>query len=159
MRKMSNKKNVALTYQQFAARGANPTAITGMIFDVAIDSLHRAIRAIDEGKVEDRVKATNKLFAAIAELRSSLDFERGGVVARRLGRFYEIARAEIFSASIKIDRAVFEKHARLFGELREAWRKVERDHANTPAAAESAPTRTVTAAPVEPGPARSRWSA
>jgi len=156
---MPNEKNVALTYQQFAARGANPTAITGMIYDVAIDSLHRAIRAIDEGKVEDRVKATNKLFAAISELRSSLNFERGGVVARRLGRFYQLARAEILSASIRIDRSVFEKYARLFSELREAWRRVEKDHANVPAAAESAAVRTVTAPPEEPKPARSSWSA
>jgi flagellar secretion chaperone FliS len=156
---MPREKNVALTYQQFAARGATPTAITGMIYDVAIDSLHRAIRAIDEGNIEDRVKATNRLFAAIAELRSSLNFERGGVVARRLGRFYQIARAEIFSASIRIDRSVFQKYARLFSELREAWRQVEKDHANAPAAAESAPVRTVTAAPEEPKSAPSNWSA
>lgn len=159
MHKMANEKNVALTYRQFAARGATPTAITGMIYDVAIDSLHRAIRAIDEGKIEDRVKATNKFFAAIAELRSALDFERGGVVARRLGRFYQIARAEIFSAGIRIDRSVFESYARMFGELREAWRQVEKDHADAPAAAETAPVRTVTAPPEEPEPARSRWSA
>jgi flagellar protein FliS len=156
---MANEKNVALTYQQFAARGATPTAITGMIYDVAIDSLHRAVRAIDEGKIEDRVKAANKLFAAIAELRSSLNFEGGGVVARRLGRFYQIARAEILSASIRVDRAVFEKYAQLFGELREAWRQVEKDHAGAPAAAESAPVRTITAAPEELKPARSSWSA
>jgi len=156
---MANEKNVALTYQQFAARGATPTAITGMIYDVAIDSLHRAVRAIDDGNIQDRVKATNKLFAAIAELRSALDFERGGDVARRLGRFYQLARAEIFSASVSIDRTVFEKYAGLFGELREAWRKVEKDHADAPAAAESAPVRTVTAPPEEPKPARSSWSA
>jgi flagellar secretion chaperone FliS len=156
---MRNEKNVALTYQQFAARGATPTAITGMIYEVAIESLHRAIRAIDDAKIEERVKATNKCFAAIAELRSALDFERGGDVARRLGRFYQLARAELFSASINIDRSVFEKYAQLFGELREAWRKVEKDHANAPAAAESAPVRTVTAPPDEPVPDRSRWSA
>jgi len=157
---MPNEKNVALTYQQFAARGATPTAITGMIYDVAIDSLHRAIRAIDERKIEDRVKATNKFFAAVAELRSSLDFERGGTIARRLGEFYHVARCEIFSAGIKVDRSVFVKYAGLFGEVREAWRQVEKDHANAPAAATSAPIRTVTAAPADPEPAnRSSWSA
>lgn len=155
----NEKKNVALTYQQFAARGATATAITGMIYDVAIESLHRAIRAIDEGNIEDRIKATNKLFAAIAELRSSLDFERGGDVARRLGRFYQIARGEILAANMRIDRAVFEKYARLFSELREAWRHVEKEHANAPAAAESAPIRTVKAAPAEPEPVRASWSA
>ena len=156
---MSQEKNIASTYQQFAARGATPAAITGMIYDVAIESLHRAIRAIDEGKIEDRAKATNKLFSAIAELRSSLDYERGGDVARRLGRFYQIARGEILAASIKVDRSAFEKYARLFSELRESWRHVEKEHAHAPAAAQSAPVRTVTAPPEEPKPDRSSWSA
>lgn len=156
---MPNEKKVALTYQQFAARGATPAAITGMIYDVAIESLHRAIRATDEGKIEDRIKATNKLFAAIAELRSALDYERGGVVARRLGRFYQIARGEILAANMRVDRLVFEKYARLFSELREAWRHVEKEHAHAPAAAESAPIRTVTAPPAETEPVRSSWSA
>ena len=76
-----------------------------MIYDVAIESLHRAIRAIDEGKIEDRIKATNKLFAAIAKrFRSSLDYERGGDVARRLGRFYQIARGQILAANMRVQK-------------------------------------------------------
>ena len=157
---MANQKDAASTYQQFAVRGATPTAITGMIYEVAINSLHRAIRAIDEGKIEDRVKATNKFFAAVAELRSSLNFEEGGDIARRLGRVYEVARTEIFAAGIKANRAKFEKYAALFSELREAWRQVEKDHANAPAAAATAPIRTITTAPTEPEPAEhSSWSA
>ena len=105
---MPREKNIALTYQQVAARGANPTAITGMIFDIGIESLHRAARAIDEGKIEDRIKATNKFFAVVAELRSALDYERGGGLAQRLGRFYQFARNQIFAANIRVDRAEFE---------------------------------------------------
>ena len=123
---MPREKNIALTYQQVAARGANPTAITGMIFDIGIESLHRAARAIDEGKIEDRIKATNKFFAVVAELRSALDYERGGGLAQRLGRFYQFARNQIFAANIRVDRAEFEKYAGLFSEIREAWRQVER---------------------------------
>lgn len=157
---MTQQKDVALTYRQFAVRGATPTAITGMIYEVAINALHRAIRAIDEGDIAERVKATNKFFAAVAELRSSLDFENGGELARKLGGVYQVARADIFTAGAKVDRAVFEKYAGLFSELREAWRQVEKDHAGAPAAALSGPTRTVTAAPSEPEPAnRSSWSA
>ncbi|HTW24295.1 MAG TPA: flagellar export chaperone FliS [Candidatus Baltobacteraceae bacterium] len=157
---MANHKNVASAYQQFAVRGATPTAITGMIYELAINSLHRAIRAIDEDKIEERVKATNKFFAAIAELRSSLDFERGGQIARRLGGIYKTARSDVFAAGIKVDRKVFEKYASLFSELREAWRKVEQDHAGAPAAAVTAPIRTVTAPPPEPEDTeRSSWSA
>jgi flagellar secretion chaperone FliS len=156
---MPKEKTAASTYQQFAARGATPAAITGMIYDVAIDSLHRAIRAIDEGKIEARVSATNKLFSAIAELRSSLNYELGGDVARRLGRFYQLARGEILAASMKVDRSIFEKYARLFGKLRESWRHVEKEHAHAPAAAESAPIRTLTAPPEEAEPGRSGWSA
>ncbi|HTX16254.1 MAG TPA: flagellar export chaperone FliS [Candidatus Baltobacteraceae bacterium] len=156
---MSNQKNIALTYQQSAARGATPAAITGMIYDVAIESLHRAIRAIDEGKIEERVRALNKFFAAVAELRSALDYDRGGEVARRLGRFYQIARGEMLSANIKIDRATFEKHSRLFSELREAWRNVEKATAGAGAAAVSGPIRTVKAPPAEIEPSGSSWSA
>jgi len=156
---MPSEKNIALAYQQAAVRGANSTAITGMIFDVGIESLHRAIRAIDEGKVEERIKATNKFFEVVAELRSALDYERGGKLAQRLGRFYQLARNQIFSASIRVDRPEFEKYANLFTEIREAWRRVEEDHAGAPAAPEKPPLRTVTAAPAEPAPPPSSWRA
>ncbi|HEX4075540.1 MAG TPA: flagellar export chaperone FliS [Candidatus Acidoferrales bacterium] len=156
---MPYEKNAASTYQQCAARGATPAAITGMIYDVAIESLHRAIRAIDENKIPERIAASNKLFAAIAELRSSLDYERGGEVARRLGRFYQMARGEVLEANMRVNRAVFEKYSHLFAELREAWRKVESETAGAGAAAESGPIRTVKAPPAELEFAGSSWSA
>jgi flagellar secretion chaperone FliS len=156
---MSNEKNIASTYRQFAARGATPAAITGMIYDVAIESLHRAIRAIEDNNIPERVKASNKFFAAIGELRCALDYERGGEVARRLGRFYQIARGEVLEANMRIDRAVFEKYSHLFTEMREAWRHVEKATAGAGAAAESGPIRTVTAPPAEIEPAGSSWSA
>jgi flagellar secretion chaperone FliS len=151
--------NVAGAYRQYAARGASPAAITGMIYDVAIESLNRAIRAIDRGDIPERVAASNKFFAVIAELRSALDYERGGEVARRLGRFYQIARGEVLQANIRIDRALFQKYARLFGDLREAWKKVERDCAGTVPAPESRPVTIVRAPKPDSHPVGSRWDA
>ncbi|HUA01665.1 MAG TPA: flagellar export chaperone FliS [Candidatus Aquilonibacter sp.] len=155
-----NNKDIASTYNEFAVRGASPAAIIGMIYEVAIKELNRAIRAIDEKKIDDRVKATNQFFRAITELRTGLDYERGGDVARRLGRFYQIARGEILDASIRVDRSLYEKHLRLFSEMREAWRTVEKETAGAPAAPESAPVRKVTAPPPpDPEPGGFSWSA
>lgn len=156
---MSKDRNIALTYRESAARGASPTAIIGMIYDVGIDALHRAIRAIDAGNIQARVAASKKFFAVLSELRAALNYECGGDVARQLGRVYEVARIEILRANIRIDRAAFEKYAGLFSQLREAWRQVEKEVPGTAPAPTSAPVRTVTAPPPEPGSGGSNWSA
>jgi flagellar secretion chaperone FliS len=130
-----------------------------MIYDVGIDALHRAIRAIDGGNIQARVAASNKFFAVLGELRAALNYERGGDVARQLGRVYEVARVEILRANIQIDRATFEKYAGLFSQLRESWRQVEREVPGTNSAPASAPVRTIAAPPPEPAPSGSNWSA
>jgi flagellar secretion chaperone FliS len=156
---MKLDQNAALAYRQFAARGASPIGIIIMIYDVAIDALHRAMRAIDEGNIPDRVSATNKFFAAVQELRCALDFEQGGAVARRFGRFYDLARREVLEASMKIDRAAYQRYATLFFNLREAWKVVEPSVSNGMSAPVAAPVTVIRAPEQEPNEITSKWSA
>lgn len=117
--------NPAAAYRQVDARGATPVGLIVLTYDAAANSIHAAMRAISNGDVEQRTKHLNHLFTVIGVLQSALDYERGGEVARRLGRFYDIARAKTLEASMKASPAILEDLAAQFLSIREAWAEVE----------------------------------
>lgn len=118
-------KDVAVNYQRLRARGASPVGLVVLVYDAAIESLRRAKFATENGKIEDRVAASNHVVLVINELMRALDHERGGDVARRLDLFYAVARARLMEANLRSDAAIFDELIGMFCSLREAWHRVE----------------------------------
>ena len=136
--------NPALEYRKRAVEGASPVGLVVLLYGGAITGLMRAISAIEANNIEKRVIELNKVFAILAELQGTLDFEKGGAVAAHLEKYYIVLRAQVLEASIKNSKTILEELVKNVSGVKEAWQQVERDVAikgvSGVAAAPQAPT-------------------
>ena len=82
----------ASIYQEVGRRsaieGASPHRLVEMLLEGAMINIERAVTAIQDNDIEARGKWINKTIDIVAELRNSLDIERGGEIAENLHRLY-----------------------------------------------------------------------
>lgn len=87
-------------YLQVDVATARPELLIARLLARAVASIQRA-RAADPGSPgAERAQALAKAVAVIAELRSALDMERGGEVARNLDALYEFVNRRLLAASV-----------------------------------------------------------
>jgi len=72
-----------------------------------------------------RTAHLNHSLTVIALLQSSLDFEKGGEVARQLERFYNVFRGRVLEASIKSSPEILQDIIAQFRMMRDAWSEVD----------------------------------
>ena len=123
-------------YRETQIKTANQIKLIVMLYDGAIRHLNLALDDLEGGhELYDRVN--NHIVAAqdiVSELMASLDFERGGEIARGLFSIYSYANRRLLDGNVRKDRAPLEEVKRLLAELRDAWagisaRKGLADHA------------------------------
>jgi flagellar protein FliS len=119
-------RDSASAYHQSTAVGASAVGQVVALYDTILRDFHRAISAMEAGKIEQRVNAGNHALMVIGELQGVLDFERGGEAARRLHSFYEVTRAMTSEATIRSSREKFLELIAMFARLRAAWSQIER---------------------------------
>jgi len=87
-------------YRQIEVSTSSPEVLVARLLGRAVSSIQRA-RDADRGSAgAERAQALGKAVAVIAELRSALDLERGGEVARNLEDLYEFVNRRLLAASI-----------------------------------------------------------
>jgi flagellar protein FliS len=62
--------------------------------------------------------------AIIAELRGTLNHEKGGEIAGRLEAIYAFCQRHLLEARLKRDAERIEQVMKLLGELRDAWDQI-----------------------------------
>ncbi len=149
------QQNIANHYQRHRARGASPVGLVVLLYDAAIESLRRARLAAGNGRIEERVAASNHVVLVINELTRSLDRKRGGEIARNLDQFYAVALARLMEANVRSDPNLFEELVGMFCSLRETWQQVEIETA----APAGAPNPAVAATPSVGEASAISWSA
>jgi flagellar protein FliS len=159
-----NSKNIAREYRELAVKSATPVGLVILLYDIAIEALAAASRAIDAKDIEGRTHELNHVMAVIRELQMSLNFEAGGEVAKRLTDLYDVARGKVLEANIKSSKEIVERLSEVLASVREAWKVAERETAGQPGMelAPEAPRMTPTAAPAaqpENERSNSQWSA
>lgn len=117
--------NPATAYRQHSVGSATPIGLVILLYEAALASLYRAREALQEKNVEKRTRELNHVLEVIGELHGSLNVEEGGKVARRLSRYYEIARNKIMEASLAESDEILEGLTRQFTSLRDTWKQVE----------------------------------
>lgn len=122
----------ASSYRRGAVEGNTPVGLIVLLYQHAVVSLRRGIAALHAGDIEARTRALNHVLRLIGELKSVLDFERGGEVARQLALFYQVAERTILEASCRQDPQPLEQLLEPLVSLQEAWSQVD---AQPPAAA------------------------
>jgi flagellar protein FliS len=114
------------SYKETQIKTATPGKLILMLYDGAIRQLNQALQDMDEEhrRYENISNCLIKAQDIIAELMISLDFERGGEIAKSLFGLYVFMNRRLLDANIKKDRASVEEVKTLLGELRGAWAEV-----------------------------------
>ena len=118
--------NPLRSYKETQIKTATPGKLILMMYDGAIKHLNQALQDLDnEHRRYDSI--SNSLIKAqdiIAELMISLDFERGGDIAKNLFGLYVFMNRRLLDGNIQKDRAPLEEVRTLLMELRGAWAEV-----------------------------------
>ena len=110
---------------------ANPLQLIVIAYDKAIEFMELAIEAIDAGldnignlikKCEYITKATE----AVAILHDSLNFEKGGQVAKDLSHFYRVILEGLLIANQKNDKELLHNMIMMLSGVKQAWEELER---------------------------------
>ena len=110
-------------YRETQIKTANQIKLIVMLYDGAIRHLNLALDDLT-GNHEHYDRVNNHIVAAqdiVSELMASLDFERGGEIARGLFSIYSYANRRLLDGNVRKDRAPLEEVKRLLAELRDAW--------------------------------------
>ena len=113
-------------YKEIQIKTANQIRLIVMLYDGAIRHVNLALDACREG--HHRYDAVNNhLIAAqdiLSELMASLDFEKGGVIAKNLFSLYSFMNRRLLDGNLRKDPAPLAEVKKMLGDLREAWDEI-----------------------------------
>jgi len=112
-------------YRENAVQGARPVRLVVLLYEQMVEDLRRAVRAMDENRVDARTNAVNHALVVLAHLEGELDTEAGGEVARRLAHFYNVLRRTLMEAQFKASKQMLNEQIPLLLDLRDAWTQVD----------------------------------
>jgi flagellar protein FliS len=113
-------------YKEIQIKTANQIRLIVMLYDGAIRHLNLALDASASGhRRYDEVN--NHIIAAqdiLSELMASLDFDKGGVLARNLFSLYSFMNRRLLEANLAKDSAPLAEVKAHLGTLRDAWDEI-----------------------------------
>ena len=128
--------NVQQSYREATVGGANPVELVVRLYEQTIEDLRQAAIAIEQNDIERRTKHIKHAILVVGHLQSSLDFAKGGKVAKDLDNFYNAVRQSLVWVQFHPSkRGVTQLITDLLA-VREAWIVVDR--ADRPSAASAA---------------------
>lgn len=104
-----------------APAARSPAMLLVQVHDGMVDKLVDARTAILEGRIEDRLRATEKVAAVIEVLHLALDEQAGGEIAHNLGRLYGYFATRLQAINVANDAAICDELIARLRELRRGW--------------------------------------
>jgi flagellar protein FliS len=114
------------SYKETQIKTATPSKLILMLYDGAIKYINLATENIEK-KYSDYDKVSNNIIRAqdiVTELMVSLNFEKGGEIAKNLFSLYVYINRKLVDANIKKDIKFLNEAKKLLMELRSAWAEV-----------------------------------
>ncbi len=111
-------------YRQMEVFSASPGQLVVMVYDYLLVQLARIDIALDTKDIELRSVAIGRANAAIAELVSGLDLERGGPLSKQLSGLYSFFLGELIDIGRYSDRQRLARIREQVGELRTAFAEI-----------------------------------
>jgi flagellar secretion chaperone FliS len=113
-------------YKEIQIKTANQIRLIVMLYDGAIRHTNLAIDAFQEGHRRYDVINTHVIAAQdiLSELMASLDFEKGGVLAKNLFSLYAFMNRRLLEGNLQKDPAPIAEVKKMLGDLREAWDEI-----------------------------------
>jgi flagellar protein FliS len=114
------------SYRETQIKTAAQGRLILMLYDGAIKFLNLAREGLESKHRKYDEVSTNLIRSQdiISELMVSLDFDRGGEIARGLFSLYMYCNRRILDGNIQKDTAPLEEVRQILSELREAWASI-----------------------------------
>jgi flagellar protein FliS len=117
--KMSHSAHDA--YLEGRVLSAEPIELVRMLYQGCSDAVREARRKLADGDIAGRSRAITNAYEILAELITSLDRERGGEIAERLGLLYDYMQRRLIEANCRQEDAPLAEVVGLLATLGEAW--------------------------------------
>jgi len=104
-----------------AVAGADPHRLVLMLMDGVLERLNMARACIERGDIARKAQLLHSCMTLIAELRGSLNVERGGALARNLSDLYEYMARQVLRANADNNIEFIKEVCSLLAEIRGAW--------------------------------------
>lgn len=118
---LNNYKKVDL---ECRIEAASPHELVSMLFAGAMNEMSRARLCMGKGDYFGKGASISKSIAIIQELAISLDMERGGDVAVKLGDLYDYMARRLMDANIKNDAEIVGEVMGLMRPISDAWSQI-----------------------------------
>ncbi|MCZ6665929.1 MAG: flagellar export chaperone FliS [Gammaproteobacteria bacterium] len=127
------KNEATRHYKNQELMSASPARLVVMLYDRAIYSLNDAVKAIEVGDIERRWKSNKNANEVITHLALTLDFEKGGQIARNLNDLYKFMLLTLVNVDVRNDAQPARDVINLLEPLRESWDQIAKGSNNTAA--------------------------
>ena len=122
-------RNAISAYQkagvEAAVEVADPHRLILLLFEGAQAAVGAARAAITQKQIAAKGESISKAIDIISNgLKASLDEEKGGDLAGRLGSLYDYMVLRLLQANLKNDDKALEEVSSLISELHSAWREI-----------------------------------
>jgi flagellar protein FliS len=107
-----------------AITSTTPLDLVIMLYDGAIEYLHKTIFYINQGNTERKIYYITKTMAIVEELLSSLNMEEGREIAQGLRDLYIYMLRELTAANARNDIEKIRHLEGLLKELLSAWKQI-----------------------------------
>ena len=114
-----------------AAGHADPHTLIQMLIDGAIQRLNTAKMHMQQNNIPLKGENISKAISIIDGLRSSLDMEKGGEIAKNLESLYDYMQRQLLAANIDNKLENIEEVLSLINEIRAGWASIPQDVRNS----------------------------
>ena len=101
--------------------GASPHRLVSILFDELLKALDAMSAAQKRGDIGQRGSRQSRALAILSGLETSLDFDKGGEIAKGLAAIYREARRLVIVAADANDPAPIEQAKEMLREIASAW--------------------------------------
>lgn len=132
MQSLKNEEELALmygrkphaTYQEVQITTTDRGRLLLMLFEGAINFLKLSVTGLEEKDIAKFCRYLSKGQAIVAELMNTLDFEKGGSIARDLERLYDFMLFYLSEANLYRDTKRVEKVISLIEVIHSAYKEI-----------------------------------
>lgn len=122
-----------------AINAASPVQLIVLLYDGAINSLASAKGFMSQSKFEEKGRLISKAIGIVEGLRTVLDQEKGGEIAKNLNDLYEYMKKQLLLGNLKNQTEQLDEVMKLLADLRSAWVAIATPKNIAPAMAQEQP--------------------
>jgi len=111
-------------YKQARVTTADPKRLVLMCYEGAISNLKLAKEKYISHEYEAKAKHLQKTHDILNVLMQSLDFEKGGPIARNLDTLYRFMSQRLIEGDLNRDPQAFDEVITMLEELESAWKEI-----------------------------------